>query len=86
MNNVIMRKIVVTDQWQPLSATSLVGSVTVSTPPTNVAQVLFRIPSEPAHEVPWVSGEFHELVRVDLSTIEVKGTPGDLVTVIGGTW
>jgi len=86
MNNVILRKVVVTDAWQPLSPTSLVGSVTVSTPPTNVGIVLFRTVSETADEVPFVAGEWHDFVSVDLASIEVRGTPGDLVTVIGGTW
>jgi hypothetical protein len=86
MNNVIMRKIVLTASWQPLSATSLVGSVTVSTPPTNAATVLFRAAGEPAHELPWVPGQWIDLRKVDLASIEVRGTPGDLVTVMGGTW
>jgi hypothetical protein len=37
-------------------------------------------------DVPWVPGEYHAVYRVDLSRILVKGTPGDQVTVIGGTW
>lgn len=86
MNNVIVRKIVLTDEWQPLSPTSLVGSVTVSTPPTNAATVFFRAVGETAHEVPFVAGEWHDFVSVDLASIEVKGTPGDIVTIIGGSW
>lgn len=87
MNNVVLRKIVVTTAWQPLSANKLVASVTISTPPTNAGTVLFRTTSEPAHEVPWVSGEFHDFKRVNLAQIEVKGTAdGDLVSLVGGTW
>lgn len=84
MNNVIQRKIDLTAEWQPLSNARLVGSVTVSTPPTNAADVLFR--GDDGSEVPWVPGEWHEFHSVDLAEIRVKGTPGDAVTVVGGTW
>lgn len=86
MHNVILRTITVTSAWQPLSATPLVGSVTISTPPTNAATVLFRSINEPEHETFFVTGEWHCVRRVDLSTIQVKGTAGDKVTLIGGTW
>lgn len=86
MNNVILRKIVVAPAWQALSLGKLVASVTISTPPTNAATVLFRTKSEPTHEVPWVPGEFHEFRRVNLADIEVKGTANDLVSLVGGTW
>jgi hypothetical protein len=86
MNNVILRKVVVTTAWQPLSPSKLVASVTISTPPTNAATVLFRTKGEPAHEVPWVPGEWHDFKRVNLADIEVKGAANDLVSVTGGTW
>ena len=84
MNNVVMRKIVVTGSYQPLSAQSLIASVTISTPPTNAGTVDFL--GDDGTDVPWISGEWHELRSVDLSQIKVKGTPGDVVTVVGGTW
>ena len=37
-------------------------------------------------DVPWVPGEWHEFNRVNLAEVQVKGTPGDIVTVVGGTW
>jgi len=37
-------------------------------------------------DVIWIRGEWHTMIRVDLSTIYVKGTPGDVVFVVGGTW
>ena len=83
-NNVILRKIDLTEQWQKLSTVPLVGSVTISTAPANAAAVLMR--SSEGIEVPWVAGEWHEFKRIDLSQIEVKGTAGDVVTVVGGTW
>ena len=86
MNNVILRKIVVTPTWQPLSESKLVASVTISTPPTNAATVLFRTKGEPTHEVPFVPGEWHDFERINLAEIEIKGTANDLVTLTGGTW
>jgi hypothetical protein len=35
MNNFVMRKVVVTGSYQPLSTVPLVASATISTPPTN---------------------------------------------------
>ena len=86
MYNVILRTITVTGAWQPLSVTPLVGSVTLSTPPTNAATVQLRSADDPAHEVALVNGEWHDFKRVELSALQVKGTPGDKVTLIGGTW
>jgi hypothetical protein len=90
MNNVILRKFDVTDGWQPLAAVPLVGTITVSTPPTNSGNVLFRSVHEPGHEVPWVPGEWHEFKRIDLSSLQIKAAGGDgsgsIVTVVGGTW
>lgn len=84
MNNTIMLKIDVTAEWQPLSATPLVCSCTISTPPDNAGDVLFKGTND--SEMPWVPGEWHEFRSVDLSGIQVKGTAGDAVTVVGGTW
>jgi hypothetical protein len=84
MNNVIMRTKTVAAEYQPLVAEQLVGSVTISTPPGNADNVTFK--GDDGSDVAWVPGEWHEFRSVDLSAIEVKGTPGDTVTVIGGTW
>jgi len=84
MNNVVMRKITVTGDYQPLISGSLVASVTISTPPTNAGNVLFK--GDDGSDVPWVPGEWHEFRSVELATIQVKGTSGDVVTLVGGTW
>ena len=84
MNNVIMRKIEVTADYQPLSARKLVASATFSCPPTNAGAVHFR--GDDGSDVPWMAGEWHDFWNVDLGGIVVKGTPGDVVTIIGGTW
>ena len=84
MNNVILRKIVVTGDYQPLASGSLIGSVCISCPPGNTGNVLFK--GDDDSDVPWLPGEWHDFQRIDLALVQVKGTPGDVVTVIGGTW
>ena len=84
MNNVILRKIVVTAEYQPLSEVRMIASSTISTPPTNAGNVLFRADDD--SEVEWIPGEWHEFRSVNLAEIKVKGTPGDVVTIVGGTW
>ena len=84
MNNIIMFRVVLSDEYCPLADRTLVATVDVSAPPTNVGPVSFL--GMNGEDVFWTSGEWHCLVRVDLSQIQVKGTPGDLVTVVGGTW
>ena len=55
MNNVVMRKITVTGEYQPLVSSSLVASVTISTPPTNAGDVLFK--GDDGSDVPWVAND-----------------------------
>jgi len=84
MNNTIMRTITVAATYQPLSATELIGSVTISAQPTNSGPVYLK--GDDGTDVPWLPGEWHKLVSVNLAEIQLKGTPGDVVTVVGGTW
>jgi hypothetical protein len=84
MNHVIMRKIVVTSVYTPLVASKLVASVSLSCLPTNTGNVLFKGDDE--LDVPWLPGEWHEFKSVNLADIQIKGNPGDAVSVIGGTW
>ena len=86
MNNVILRKVTVTAEWQPLSPSRLVASVTISALPGNTSDVAFRTVDEPGHEVPVAAGQSHEFKRIDLSRLMVSGEAGDVVTVVGGTW
>jgi len=83
-NNVLMRKIEVTASYQPLASEPTVVSVTISAAPTNTGTVYFK--GDDGSDVPWVPGEWHDFERVDLSEIEVKGAPGNTVTLVGGTW
>jgi len=84
MNSTIMRRIEVTSDYRPMSGVPLIGSFEISSIPGNSDIVLFR--GDDGSDVPWVPGEYHTLHRVDLSRILIKGTEGDVVTVIGGTW
>ena len=84
MNNVIMRRVLVTDTYQPLSNSKVVASVTLACLPTNKKETYFR--GDDGSDVPWVPGEYHDFWSVNLNEIVIKGTPGDVVTIIGGTW
>ena len=70
-----------TANYEPLSASSLMGSVTISCPPDNAGNVFFK--GDDGSDVPWIPGEWHEFARVNLNDIQVKGTAGDVVTVVG---
>ena len=84
MNNVFMRKIDVTENYTPLASERVVLSVTISAPPTNTGLVLFKADDD--SDVPWVPGEWHQFYSIDLAELQVKGSPGDVITIIGGTW
>lgn len=80
-----MRTITVTEDWQPFTEKDLeVATVDVQATPTNGAPVIFL--GDTGQEVPWVPGEYHTLARINLAELRVKGTPGDTVTIIGGSW
>jgi hypothetical protein len=61
-----------------------VVTVTISCPPGNSANVLFK--GDGGSDVPWIPGEWHTLVSINLHDVQVKGTEGDTVTIIGGDW
>lgn len=84
MNNFVIRKVTVTGSYLPLVSTKLIASVTISCPPTNTGNVLFR--GDDGTDVPWMPGEWHEFVSVNLNEMQIKGNAGDSVTLIGGTW
>lgn len=83
-NSVIMRTVEVTTDYKPLSATPLVGTVDISTPPANSGPVFFK--ANENEEVEFIPGQYHHFVRIPIHELFVKGTPGDIVTIIGGTW
>ena len=84
MNSILMRKVTVTAEYQALATGRTVVTVVVSCLPSNAGNVVFE--GDGGQEVPWIPGEWHELRSVDLSSIRLKGTEGDVVTIVGGTW
>ena len=54
MNNVIMRRVEVTPDYQPISDHKLVASVTLSCLPTNSGTVYLR--GDDGADVPWMAG------------------------------
>ena len=84
MNNAYMRKIVVTAEYQPLVSERTVLAAEISCPPTNASNVLFKCGD--GSDVPWVPGEWHDFDSIDLAEVQIKGTAGDVVTVVGGSW
>jgi len=83
MNNTLLKQIDVTADWQALSSVSLVASVTISAPPTNAGNVLLR---NGEGQVEMIPGEWQAFHHVNLAELEIKGTAGDVVTIVGGTW
>ena len=82
-NGVVMRQIALTGVLQPLGGNE-VFTVDVSCPPTNTGPAFFKVGADP--EVMWLPSEWHCLHRVKLSDISVRGNPGDVVSIVGGTW
>ena len=70
MNNVIMRRVEVTADYQPLADRKLVASVTLASLPTNGVTVIFR--GDDGSDVPWLPGEWHDFWNVDLAGIVLK--------------
>ena len=84
MNNLILRKITVTANYQPLVNGALVASVTILAPSTNTGPVFFK--GDDGGDVPWSPGAWAPLVRVNLADLQVKGNAGDVITLVGGSW
>lgn len=83
-NNLIARKLTLTGAYKPLASGSLVGTVTVTALPDNAATAYVQ--GDTGDDVPLAPGEWHTFQSVNLAEIKVKGTAGDVVTAIGGTW
>jgi len=83
-NKAITRSVAVTAVYAPLAAAHDVATVEISTPAGNAGYVTFK--DAAGSEMPWEPGEFHRFKGVDLNTIEIKGTVGDTVSIVGGAW
>ena len=84
-DNIIIKTITLTADWQAISETPLVVSAELSVPPGNAHNVTVRTSTRPADEAVWIPGEYHRFFRIDLSEFQVKGEPGETITVIGET-
>lgn len=82
-NNILMRQLTLGEVAQALGGDE-VFTVDVSCPAANTAPVYFKIGA--ADEMPWQPGAQHNLRRIRLSDITVRGTAGDKVDLVGGTW
>ena len=65
-------------------AQELIATVEISALPSNVGPVFFL--GDDGSDVPWIPGEYHTLNRINLGKLQVKGSPGDAVSLIGGSW
>ena len=83
MNNAVVKTIDVTDEYQALADRSMVLTFTLTAPISNEAAVMVKVDDG---EVDFSPGQWHTLHHVDLATISVKGTVGDTVSIVGGTW
>lgn len=83
-NNIVQRRITVTAEYVALSAEPLVVTCEISCEPGNVGVVNFL--GDDASDVPWRPGEWFRFERIDLADIQIKGTVGDHVTVVGWSW
>ena len=80
----IIRQASLTSEYAPVSETSEVCFVTLSAPATNqhTANVLG---DDGATDVPMSPGQQFPLHAVDLADIRLKGTAGDVITIIGSS-
>lgn len=79
---ILIQSITVSAAWQPLAASRTVMTASITTSPSNTQPVQFRV--DGGASVPWPAGVANTLVGVDLSRIEVSGTSGDAVLLVGG--
>ncbi len=80
----IQKTFTLTGSYVALSGQPLIVTGTLSCRTDNSGDATVQFDSE--DEVLWESGEWIDLVRVDLARIQVKGTVGDVMTFKGGTW
>ena len=84
MNNAIMRHVDLTGSYVAMASSVVVGSVTISSPLSNGAVAYLK--GDTGDDVEIHPGEWFQFESIDLAEMQAKGTPGDFLTVIGGTW
>jgi len=81
--NVIIRKFTMSITFQPLTSERLVGNFTLRVPAES--SDIFLQTDDKTDEVPLGRGEIVTLERVNLQDIYIKGSPTDVLYVIGAT-
>lgn len=84
MNNVIIRKVNLTNQFQRLATTKIVGNFTFRAGSTGSGAVLLRA-DDGSQDVNLDRAVQFTLNGVDLSDIQAKGNVGDFIVIIGST-
>jgi len=77
-----MNSVTVTESYAALVSASTEGVFEISCPPTNVGNVTFKFGG---NTMAWVPGEWHTWT-VDLADVQIIGTAGDVVTIVGRSW
>jgi hypothetical protein len=81
MGQVYLRTVAVAAEFAPLESSRTVVSVAITCPSTNEDAVTFE--DAAGNEAAWEPGETHTFSQIDLATVQVKGSVGDVVTVNG---
>ena len=84
MNNSIFIEKDVTAGFQKLSDAELVASGELMTPPGNAADV--EVKGSNASAVHFKAGQSNPFRSINLAEIQFKGTAGDKIVFVGGTW
>ncbi len=79
-----MRSIALGAAWQRLADERAVLTATLTAAPANAQPALVRV--DGGAPASWPKGVANTFVGVDLSRVEVSGTSGDSMLVVGGTW
>lgn len=84
-NQYIARVVTHNGSYQKLSATALVATGKLLVLTGNSAATTL-LGDDGSTDIPLDKGQQYDLVNVDLSTIQVKGTASDKVVFVGGSW
>lgn len=84
-HNPIFRKVTITENYSPLSDTSLRGKFTIVASMSNLGMV--EVKGEDGGDLPVFSPNTHfDFLDIDLRDIQVKGTAGDVLMIAGESW
>ena len=75
------KEVTLTTSYAAIESARTEVHCTISAPSTNAANAY--VEGVGGADVRLVPGEWHEFARIDLSLVKVKGTVGDVLTVVG---